>query len=200
MGGPKPPWWAPRPPGSDLEASDDGHSFRTIAEVPRSVAEQNTVAFEPVRARFFRVTFPAAPRERFAVGGVEMAPPVPPGLLIAELVLHAGARVHRFEEKAAFATFGVLSEVPTPAVGPDDAVKKADVVDLTTKLRPDGTLDWTPPAGRWTVLRLGYSLLGRQNAPASPEGTGLEVDKLNAAHVKAYMTTYLDMYRARWGR
>ena len=60
MGGAKPPWWAPRPPGSELQASDDGRSFRPIAQVPRSLAEQNTVAFEPVRARFFRVTFPAA--------------------------------------------------------------------------------------------------------------------------------------------
>ncbi len=185
MGGPKPPWWAPRPPGSELGASDDGRSFRTIAQIPRSVAEQNTVAFGAVRARFFRVTFPAAP--------------APPGPLIAELVLHTGARVHRFEEKAAFATLGVLSEVPTPAVAPDDAVRKGDVVDLTTKMRPDGTLDWAPPAGRWAVLRMGYSLLGRQNAPASPEGTGLEVDKLNAAHVKAYMTTYLDMYQSAVG-
>jgi len=186
LGGAKPPWWAPRPPGSELQASDDGRSFRTIAPIPRSVAEQNTVAFEPVRARFFRVTFPAAP-------------PEPHSHLVAELVLHTGARVNRFEEKAAFATLGVLSDFPTPAVAPGDAVKKGDVLDLTTKMRPDGTLDWTPPAGRWAVLRLGYSLIGRQNAPASPEGTGLEVDKLNAAHVRAYMTTYLDLYRSAVG-
>ena len=195
MGGAKPPWWAPRPPGSALQASDDGRSFRSVAEIPRSVAEQNTVAFEPVRARFFRVVFPAAPTVGLEVGGVQVAPPPPPGVLVAELVLHTGARVHRFEEKAAFATLGVLSELPTPAVAPEDAVNKSDIVDLTTKMRPDGTLDWTPPAGRWTVLRLGHSLLGRRNSPASPEGTGLEVDKLNAAHVKAYMTTYLDLYQ-----
>ncbi len=195
LGGAKPPWWAPRPPGSELQASEDGRSFRTIAQVPRSVAEQNTIAFEPVRARFFRVVFPAAAPERFEVGGVEMAPPASPGVLVAELVLHTGARVNRFEEKAAFATFGVLSEVPTPAAAPADAVKKEDVVDLTARLRADGTLDWTPPAGRWTLLRLGYSLIGRQNAPASPEGTGLEVDKLDAGHVRAYMTTYLDLYK-----
>ena len=195
MGGAKPPWWAPRPPGSELQASDDGRSFRPVAEIPRSVAEQNTVAFEPVRARFFRVAFPAGPPVGIEVGGVQVAPPPPPGALIAELVLHTGARVNRFEEKAAFATLGVLSELPTPAVAPEDAVKRGDVVDLTTKMRPDGTLDWTPPDGRWTVLRMGWSLLGRRNSPASPEGTGLEVDKLNAAHVKAYMTTYLDLYQ-----
>jgi hypothetical protein len=199
MGGPKPPWWAPRPAGSDLQASDDGRIFRVIAPIPRSRAEQNTVAFEPVRARFFRVTFPAGPSGRFALNDVELAAPTPPGLLVAELVLHTGARVHRFEEKAAFATFGVLSEIPTPAVAPEDAVRKSDVLDLTTKMRPGGTLDWAPPAGRWAVLRLGWSLLGRKNAPASPQGTGLEVDKLSAAHVKAYVTAYLDLYQSAVG-
>ena len=69
--------------------------------------------------------------------------------------------------------------MPTPAVAPADALRKSDVLDLTSKMRPDGTLDWTPPAGQWVVLRMGYSLLGVTNHPASPEGTGLEVDKLN---------------------
>ena len=62
-------------------------------------------------------------------------------------------------------------------------------------MRPDGTLDWTPPAGHWVVLRLGYSLLGITNHPASPEATGLEVDKLNKADVKAYLENYLGQYK-----
>jgi hypothetical protein len=62
-------------------------------------------------------------------------------------------------------------------------------------MRPDGTLDWTPPAGRWVVLRLGYSLTGHQNSPASPEATGLEVDKLSRPFVKTYFNTYLDKYK-----
>jgi hypothetical protein len=66
-------------------------------------------------------------------------------------------------------------------------------------MKADGTLDWTPPAGRWNVLRIGYSLTGVTNHPASPEGTGLEVDKLNADHVKAYMNQYLDNYQSAVG-
>jgi hypothetical protein len=74
-------------------------------------------------------------------------------------------------------------------------VRKADVIDLTSKMRADGTLDWTPPAGRWVVLRFGYSLTGHQNSPASPEATGLEVDKLNKGYVKAYFDNYLGQYK-----
>ena len=32
-----------------------------------------------------------------------------------------------------------------------------DVVDLTPYLKPDGRLDWQFPAGRWTVLRFGWT-------------------------------------------
>ena len=49
--------FGPPPPGPDLEASDDGQSFRKVVNIPRSTAKQNTVSFAPVRARFFRVTF-----------------------------------------------------------------------------------------------------------------------------------------------
>jgi hypothetical protein len=62
-------------------------------------------------------------------------------------------------------------------------------------MRPDGTLDWTPPAGNWVVLRIGYSLTGARNSPASPEATGLEVDKLSKPYVKAYFDNYLGQYK-----
>ena len=62
-------------------------------------------------------------------------------------------------------------------------------------MHPDGTLDWTPPAGDWVVLRFGYSLLGITNHPATAEATGLEVDKLDRRFVKKYFDTYLDSYK-----
>ena len=58
---------------------------------------------------------------------------------------------------------------------------------------PDGTLDWDAPAGKWIVLRLGYSLTGEVNHPATPAATGLEVDKLSAKDVQAYVEEYARM-------
>ncbi len=118
---------------------------------------------------------------------------------IAELVLNAGARVNRFEEKAAFVTDPNLYILSTPAVSPADAIAKNDIIDLTTKMHPDGTLDWTPPPGNWVVLRFGYSLLGITNHPATAEATGLEVDKMDRRYVKKYMDTYLDSYKKTVG-
>jgi hypothetical protein len=190
--------FGPPPAGPDLEASDDGQTFRKVANIPLSTSAQNTVSFDPVEARYFRVVFVTPPPPpRFDID--LPLPPPPAEHQISELVLHAGARVTRFEEKAAFVPFAGLSDVATPAVAPADAVRKADVVDLTAKMGSDGSLDWTPPAGEWVVLRFGYSLLGITNHPASPEGTGLEVDKLSPEHVKAYMDTYLDSYKSTVG-
>jgi hypothetical protein len=191
------PFAPPRDSGQELEASDDGREFRPVAKVPNGGAAAHTLAFEPVTARFFRVTFRTLPPPSFDIGAdIGLKPPPPPtSHQVAELVLHGGARVNRFEEKAAFSPMPDLYSLATPSVASGDAVTKGDVVDLTSKMRADGTLDWTPPAGRWVVLRIGYSLLGITNHPASPEATGPEVDKLSRTAVKAYLDNYLGQYK-----
>ena len=42
---------------------------------------------------------------------------------------------------------------------------------------------------------MGWSLTGKTNHPATPEATGLEVDKYDAGAVRRYLETYLGMYR-----
>jgi hypothetical protein len=183
--------------GRALEASDDGQNYHVVVDIPKSGSTEHTIAFAPVTAKFFRVTLKTqpVPPNPFADMGFPSAPP-PTNHEIAELVLHPGVRVNRFEEKAAFNQMPDLYQFATPEVPPADAVQKGDVVDLTSKMHPeDGTLDWTPPPGNWVVLRFGYSLLGITNHPATAEATGLEVDKLNAGFVKHYMDGYLNSYK-----
>jgi len=178
----------------ELEASDDGRDFRSVMTLPGDAV---TLAFAPVTAKYFRLSVRTkAPRPG---PGSPAAPDKPAGIPVAELVLHAVSPVNRFQDKAAFDIATDIYSLATPAVPDGDAVAKADVVDLTSRMRPNGRLDWTPPAGRWTVLRFGYSLTGARNSPASPEATGLEVDKLDRAHVKAYFENYLDQYKSATG-
>lgn len=68
------------------------------------------------------------------------------------------------------------SAIPSPAAA---AVEAKKVVDLTSRLKPDGSLDWNPPAGKWTVIRFGHTTSGKTNHPASGAGLGLECDKLS---------------------
>src|SRR5580658_8700220 len=194
-------------PEKNLEASDDGQNFRLVAKLSGGDAPQHTFSFPAVTAKYFRVVFkrmPSPPIPDWAVGidpaslGIKIPPP-PTDYEIAELVLHPGARVNRFEDKAAFTTEGDLYSLATPPVAAADAVALSDIVDLTSKMHPDGTVDWTPPAGDWVVLRFGYSLLGITNHPATAEATGLEVDKLDRRFVKKYFDTYLDSYKETVG-
>jgi len=166
-----------------LEASDDGQSFRKIADISFSSLVQRTVSFDAVTARYFRLVYPAQP-----AGVVEH------DHKITELVLASGARVNEFEKRAGYANARDFYAIADPQIAPEFIVPQADVIDLTGKMQPDGALDWTPPAGTWMVLRIGSSLTGHENGPAPAEATGLEVDKLNRDYVKNYVDGYLKMY------
>jgi hypothetical protein len=183
-----------------LEASDDGINFRFITHIAPGAVLQQTLSLSPVTAKYFRVTVKNPPVQFngfAAMLGVPATPVTPPGTEISELVLYTADRINRFEEKAAFAPVGDLAakeNIPT-----NDAVPVTDVIDLTDKMNADGVVNWTAPAGEWKILRFGYSLLGIDNHPASPEATGPEVDKLDPIAIKNYFTNYLNQYKNATG-
>jgi hypothetical protein len=181
-----------------LEISDDGKTFKTVVSIPDDDVQQVTLFFPPATAKFFRFsvkTPPPAPDMSGAasLGLTSVSSKKYTGTPVAEWTLSQIAKVNHFEDKAGFTTSGRIAEFSTPSS--TNVVKKTDVVDLTSKMNPDGILNWVPPAGKWIILRFGYSLKGTTNHPASPEATGLEVDKLDAGHVKDYFTKYLDQYK-----
>lgn len=197
-GGDKGPWhvYGELKDTRGLEVSDDGKHFRRITFIPAGNLVEQTITIPVTTSRFFRVTFNNPP-PRPNPYDRNQAPELLKGTDVAEIVLHTTTRVNRFEEKAAFAPATDLYDQATPAA--DDAIALNDVIDLSGKMKADGTLNWTPPSGNWNIVRFGYSLTGVQNGPASPEATGLEVDKLNPEAVKAYFENYLDQYKNATG-
>jgi hypothetical protein len=192
-------------PEKTVEASDDGKTFRIVANLRDGYGPEFTVSFPAVTAKYFRIVFkrthtaPLPPWMEDPAAFESKVAPTPTDYEIAELALSPGARVNRFEEKAAFTSPVDLYDFATPPTAAEDAIAKVDVIDLTQKMRADGTLEWTPPAGEWVVLRFGYSLMGITNHPATAEATGLEVDKLDRRFVKQYMENYLDSYKQTVG-
>ncbi|QEC70323.1 glycoside hydrolase [Panacibacter ginsenosidivorans] len=182
-----------------LEASDDGVNYKLICIIPPGAVLEQTITIPPTTAKYFRVTVknpPMAtnPGAAFGFGG-----PVKDigGTEIAEIVLHTADRINMIEEKDAFAPVGDLDKKTTTSA--NDVVATNDIIDLTNKLNTDGTLNWTAPAGEWNIVRFGYSLMGITNHPASPEATGLEVDKLDPVAIKNYFENYLDQYKDATG-
>lgn len=193
-----------------LEASDDGKDWRKVADIAAD-AVPTTVGFAPVTARRFRVVLGKAPGDSVSafratspgvdlgglgalMGGGAAMMGGGKSVKIAELRLSGEERIDRYETKAGFE---VESDYFHLSQGLPDAkgIDPAKVIDLTARMKPDGTLDWTPPAGRWKVLRLGYSLLGTMNHPAPAEATGLEVDKFDGPAVRRYLDHYIGMYK-----
>jgi hypothetical protein len=111
---------------------------------------------------------------------------------IAEFVIYPETRINHVEEKAGFGSAHDIELNPTPNA--DDVISH-QVVDLTDMVR-NGRLSWKAPEGRWRIYRLGASLTGKLNHPASPEATGLEVDKLDKEAWVRHFRNYIDMNKA----
>ncbi|MBI2929896.1 MAG: glycoside hydrolase family 2 [Verrucomicrobia bacterium] len=178
----------------ELQAADASGQFQSVRKfvLDRSNANVHVgplpfgpvaVAFPPVTARQFRLVFTGRSKQ----GG------------LAEIELTSAARLERYVEKQ----LGKMFQTPLPlwdaylwppqteADGAGLAVRADQVLNLSDRLAADGTLRWEVPAGEWVVLRAGMTPTGVKNAPASPEGTGYEVDKMNrqwlAAHFGAFI-------------
>jgi hypothetical protein len=188
------------PLNRSMKVSDDGVNFREVATISGSINPQNTVSIAPTTAKYFRFAIKTLETQSNLFALMFGAPPEAPkplGIQIAEFNLYTTDRIDQFEDKAGFRPW--REDTPTRKAEQAVAIATEDVVDLTAKMKSDGTLDWQVPAGNWIITRLGYSLTGRQNHPASPEATGLEVDKLDAVAVKKYINAYLDMYKDATG-
>jgi alpha-L-rhamnosidase/F5/8 type C domain len=192
-----------RIPVGKILASDDGVNFRTIVVMPGPQgyhgAAVRTFAFPAVTARFFRVELDGAGLTPAAVihGGIAIPAPQ---YTLTEAILYSSAHVNRWEDKGAFGSLmDVYEVVPTPPAPATAEIARGDIVELTSKIDKDGTLHWEVPAGNWTILRMGYSLTGAKNRPATAAGLGYEVDKLSAKYVQSYFHGYMDPIQQHLG-
>ncbi len=74
-------------------------------------------------------------------------------------------RIPDIESKAAFQRRGDRK----PAKGeltPQGIIAENAIRDLTAQMEADGRLVWDVPPGQWTVLRIGHTSTGAENAPA----------------------------------
>lgn len=154
-----------------LECSDDGLKWRKVCDIEPTVLPYLTVNVPPTCAQFFRVK----------------------GEKLESLELFTVMKINHSQELGGFGIIHDFWKYHTPYS--KDAIRTSDIIDLTGKMTADGKLECSLPAGRWRIYRFGWSITGKINHPASPEATGLEVDKLDPDAWMRYFRTYLDLYK-----
>lgn len=179
--------------GARLEAEIDGTYTTVVAfTVDRSNPAINvgfnpyapvTVSFAATTARRFRLVTDAAAQS----GG------------IAEAELSAQPRIASYAEK----TLAKMCQTPLPYwnhyMWPVQAeidnkayaIDPASVQDISASIDSEGNLKWDVPEGRWIIMRTGMAPTGVTNGPATPEATGLEIDKMSSRHVRTHFDAFI---------
>jgi hypothetical protein len=118
---------------------------------------------------------------------------------LQEIMISSSPRIERYIEK----TFAKMFQAPLPYWNeyqwePQSTdsdlnlfIDPKQVLDISRFMSATGRLDWNAPAGDWVIMRMGMTPTGVTNSPASPEGTGLEIDKMSKAHVKTHFDAFL---------
>ena len=179
--------------GARLEAEIDG-TYTTVATftVDRSNPAIN-VGFDPYAP--VTVSFAATTARRFRL--VTDAAAQPGG--IAEAELSAQPRIASYAEK----TLAKMCQTPLPYwnhyMWPVQAeidnkayaIDPASVQDISASIDSEGNLKWDVPEGRWIIMRTGMAPTGVTNGPATPEATGLEIDKMSSRHVRTHFDAFI---------
>ncbi len=188
------------PKSGDIQVSTDGKNYRTVKEFSLQDGITNAVNFAETKATSVRVMFYSAYDKGAAtdprnVQVSEVSILRPDGSEVGSGATKARAEVSNLKAKAVFTELGgsapdtsfLLDDAPD-APGEEDA-KLSQVVNISAKMGADGTLNWTPPAGNWHVMRFGYTYSGAKVSTSSADWQGRVLDHLSA-----------DALRGYWGR
>lgn len=170
----------------EIQISDDGKVFRSIGRLqpPRHGWQDTdadvTHAIKTVTAKYYRFVYDKKGSEP---GAEDLdAAKWKPSLKLVNLELSAEPRINQYEGKAA--AVWRISRRSTAAEIPDQlCVPLNQLIDLSSKLNVDGSLNWKVPKGNWTILRIGHTSTGHTNATGGG-GIGLESDKFNPKAIK----------------
>lgn len=106
-----------------------------------------------------------------------------------------------FEEKVlyyrpAFSSYpNVKPFLPAPAdlksIPDSITINKDKIIDITGFMKPDGTLEWDVPEGKWIIMRFGAVNNGNLTRPAPVPGLGFECDKFDTTALNAHFDSFI---------
>lgn len=177
-----------------LQTIGENGTVKTISEfeINRSNTALN-VGFDPYAP--VTISFPETQANEFWLTFTN----IHPGAGLAEVTLSTFPKVERYSEK----TLAKMHPTPLPywdaymwqeqpeVNDPALSLNENDIMDITHYLDENGVLTWEVPEGEWTILRMGMTPTLVTNGPASPEATGLEVDKMSRQWVAEHFDRFI---------
>lgn len=112
-------------------------------------------------------------------------------ITLKSLRLFTASRKNNWESEAGWVLRSIERGGDGKQHAPETFVNSTQVQDITSSMDDQGNLKWKAPKGKWTVLRIGHVNTGQKNAPAPPEGTGWECDKLSLEGSSAQFAGYI---------
>ena len=172
----------------EISASDDGKNFKKVGALDYHNYRYNVSPIfaqindgNGTRAKFFKLDFAnkqVAPWRRSQT---------PYALLSLKFTNDATTDNIEAKNSAGMS----FKYYPSDIKKSENCPKLDDVLDLSDKMSPDGSLDWRPESGNWNILRIGYTSTGSENAPAGWHERGLECDKLSKRGMDAHWPKYM---------
>ncbi len=178
----------------EIQAKENGN-FIPIKSftVDRSNSELN-VGFDPYAPA--SISVPETSSNEFRIVFTDVSPD---SSGLQEIEISSSPRVEDYAEK----TLAKMFPTPFPYWGSYEwpvqpefqhaglVIDPSAVIDISKYMNADGQLKWTVPEGKWIIMRTGMTPTKVVNSPASPEGRGLEVDKMSKQHVAKHFDAFL---------
>ena len=152
-----------------LQVSENGVDFKDIKTF-KGFAPSISFEFTEQQATRYRLRFNHATKPGTQMQHI--------GVCEIEMWQH---QINNLDQKAMFSPPINTVSMPAeyPAINTGFAVPANQVLNISDKMKSDGTIVWEVPQGKWTILRIGHTTTGKTNHTSPKAGAGYECDRLS---------------------
>src|SRR5699024_582817 len=165
-----------------VKVSDDGVNFHSLGRLKPArsgwqdyAVPEATYSIPTVKARYFRFVFDPKGTEPGSedLDGAKWKPT----FKLVGLSLFSKPQINQFEGKNG-SVWRISDRTTSKEIPSSLSINKSDLINITEYVDSSGILKWQVPEGAWTILRMGHTSTGMENATGGG-AKGLECDKFN---------------------
>jgi hypothetical protein len=165
-----------------LSSSNDGVNYQKIKNLEViGVNQLLSFSFPKIQAKYFKISCDSS-FDDYAISEFELLQEFEEATYNPKIsgILEKSGAVKSVNE----------SKFDLTAVNQFKGIPESSIVDLSKFVSADGMLKWKAPKGTWRIIRFGYTTTGKKNGPATPEGSGLEVDKMDSEALDFHFNSF----------